>query len=91
MTRLEFIGEFAKRAEIPKRWATTYMTIVKEIIEDHMRDEDGVTPVMGLHLHTFYRDEREVICPGTGEVVLGKARYVPKCKFGQNIKKAINQ
>jgi len=90
MNRAEFISETAAKTGMTKKDTKEVLDLIMEVIVDHMKDEDGVTPWQGIKFTADYKEARTARNPRTGEAVKVPAKYAPKVKFGKAVKEAIN-
>ena len=90
MNRTEFISETAAKTGMTKKDTKEVLDLIMEVIVEHMKDEDGVTPWQGIKFTADYKEARTARNPRTGEAVKVPAKYAPKVKFGKAVKEAIN-
>ena len=61
------------------------------MVIDHITDEGGFAPYVGIRFTTSYRGERNGVNPQTGEPITIAATHCPKVKFSKSIKDAVNE
>lgn len=90
MNKTEFIREVAAGAEVTQNVTRKVADSMFDVIVNHLKDEDGVSPFSGVKLYAVYKDERQARNPRTGETITTEAKYQPKVKFTKSFKDAIN-
>lgn len=55
MNRAEFISETATKTGMTKKDTKEVLDLIMEVIVDHMKDEDGVTPWQGIKFTADYK------------------------------------
>jgi len=91
MTKIEFMKAVAEKSGLSQKDARTVMHAMQDVIFEHMKDEDGVKITDGIVLYTKYKEGRTGRNPATGETINIEAKYQPACKFGQPVRKYINE
>ena len=91
MKKTDFIKEFAKNAKLTQKDAREIAQVMGDMIIEHMRDEDGVTPFTGIKFVSVHKEAKTVRNPRNGEMVDVPAKYAPRAKFGKIVKYTINQ
>ena len=90
MKKVDFIKEFAAKAELSLKDAKEVVQVMGDLIVEHMKDEDGVSPFSGMKFVATYKDARTARNPQTGESMKVPAKYAPRVRFGKAVKEAIN-
>lgn len=90
MKKVDFLRQCATKANVSQRQVKEILEAMEDVIVEGMKDEEGVTPFLGIKLCAVYKDAHIGRNPSTGEPIQIAAKYVPKAKFGVAIKEAIN-
>ena len=88
----DIVKEFQERAGISsQKDAAKYWNTAWQMLIDHLADEDGFAPYVGIKFKTAYRSARNGHNPYTGETMKISERYIPKVHFSKTIRDAVNE
>lgn len=90
MTHQDFIKEVAIRTNKTQKDVRETIGAMRDVVLDHMKDDDGVAPFSAIKFIADYKEARIARNPQTGEAVNVPAKYAPKAKFGKAVKDALN-
>lgn len=90
MKKYEFVREFASQAGITQKKAREFLDIISDIVVDHIKDDDGISPFDGVRFKAVYRNGRNARNPHTGETFVTEPKYAPRAKFSKIFKDSIN-
>ena len=90
MNHSDFIKEAAVQTGMTQKAIRETLGVMREIVLDHMKDEDGVTPFNAIKFIADYKEARTGRNPKTGEAIKIPAKFAPKAKFGKAVKDALN-
>jgi len=92
MKKVDFYKEFKEKAGLNSNVeAKRLLDILGDLIVEHLRDEDGISPFMGIKFKSIFQDARTRRNPRTGGTIDVPPKYVPKVKFGDCVRRAINE
>ena len=86
MTKHEFVREVGIKSNTTHRDVKEILNAIRDVIVEHMKDEDGVTPFRGIKFYAVYKDARRRRNPSTGEMIDVSPNYSPRVKFTQYFK-----
>ena len=92
MKKNDIYKEFKEKADLANlKDAKRIWEVVWEMALSHMKDEGGFQPCMGFKLFCKHKDEHNARNPFTGEVIKVPSKLLPKAKFGESWRTAVNE
>ena len=91
MKKVELVREFSQRGDITTKKSRELLSVLQDILFDHIEDEDGIKIFDAVTFKTAYKNPRKARNPRTGESIEVPGKYVPKVVFGKQLKEYVNR
>ena len=91
MKKNVFIKRCAEDLGISQKRMKEVIEVIGGNIVEGMRDDDGVSPFVGIKFISEYKDPHIGRNPMTGESIEVPGKWRPKVKFGVAVKEALNE
>ena len=89
MKKDEFVTAISEKTGFTKTDVRTFLIALQEVTVDGLRADKTVPVMKGMTLSRIFKNPRPTRNPQTGETMMTKAKYVPKCKFGKFLKESV--
>ena len=90
MIKVEMIKEIAAKTGFTQKDIKSVMESIQAVTFNTLAKGDEVKLMDGVTLSTVHKDARMARNPRTGETVMVDAKNAVRCKFGKQIKEAVN-
>ena len=90
LTKGEFVTAISNKTGFTKTDVRTFIDALEEVTVETLRSGKALTLIQGLTLSRVFKESRPSRNPRTGEQIMTRAKYVPKCKFGRFMKNSVD-
>ena len=90
MRKQELVNTLSEKTNFTKKDVRIFLAALEEITVETLQADREITLMNGLTVSRVFKESRPTRNPSTGEAIMSKAKYHPKCKFGKFMKESVN-